>query len=1189
MPDRFGNIKINAQTTVSPAHTPSAPSQPPPEPSRPPKVRKPREKGEFTGKIFLFLGLPTAATGLILLFLYLFVPYYFTEMIPESFREHTNFELTVTRAKFNPLTFQLHLQKISLKDDENFPVADIDQIDTKVAPLSLLRLELVCERLEIRKSNIDIIHRNDNTYNISPLLGEPGSRVNVSDLIHFSDLPFFFSLNNIKVRDSRITFEDHPANKSHKIENINLDFPTLGNIPYKTQYTVTPKLSAVINGSPIELHSSNTTGHSEPNDATMSFAVSSLQITDYLNYLPLDLPITPVKGVANGELAIQVSTDKQEAGKLSVTFSIDLKDSEFISSDKKLTLITPNINVAGRLVPTNRTLTLKSLTLQEPQIISQTDKDLIAQLFKTIHQLGDNTEEVVPARKTYVFSLQSCTLEDGTYVYGGSPSPNIPDPTWENLNFSLQPRITSANGSSTTREFTISGKQTSGIGSFKAAGNIENANLTVNIETDLLNFAEMQPLFPSLQPNALKGTISGTFAATFPANGGANQDKSFAMTSDEAKIRDLEMTDKKNSLQAQELEVTGLKSANDLLAFDSLTFSNAHLLLDVASPPYHMPALEKKKIIINTVKYAGDAKLTNSKGLGKNSQFSTEISELKLTATNLQDEEPPKNNLRIEAKSGAGQATITGTLALIPFSWSGQVGFDRFQPKDIFGTFANSPFLAHLSGEVGGEGMYLLPQHKFVGQLHVRNGAVKTQDGQFTWQDAHIKDLNYTASPLHIGISDLIFTSPEMQMKIRAESPPVVKEISEFLRTNLPALSYTENPSQKVAISPLDIQHVVLNNGRLEIEDSRYKPLYQTEATITKGIISDLRSSSQTEAGLFSMNGDLHNATFSLEGKVNLLSPQPEATFQLKLNALPLAEFTEQLQGEQEISNESGTINLALDASLSTTTYKQEAKLTLDDIRARSLDSDIALTLALLSSPSGLIHLQIGSETNSGTLPGTTFEAALLQLQTLAVKASLSPLLLATGDFTDLIGHEIIGFEPGEFMLTPAGRQTLNRYAALLIQHPHIGLRLTGGLDRKKDEEALIRQQQEAEQKRVANENKKRFALWEQKKAEYDRRIAAQQQTAATGNTFTETDIPRDFLTEFEPLKPVPIIIDEEMLQDLAEHRKAVLRDHFTTQLTLAPERIQIDNAPIIDANTVNNASGGTGVIGVNIELRAIK
>ena len=80
------------------------------------------------------------------------------------------------------------------------------------------------------------------------------------------------------------------------------------------------------------------------------------------------------------------------------------------------------------------------------------------------------------------------------------------------------------------------------------------------------------------------------------------------------------------------------------------------------------------------------------------------ITELKLTATNLQDEEPPKNNLRIEAKSGAGQATITGTLALIPFSWSGQVGFDRFQPKDIFGTFANSPFLAHLSGEVGGEG-----------------------------------------------------------------------------------------------------------------------------------------------------------------------------------------------------------------------------------------------------------------------------------------------------------------------------------------------------------------------------------------------------------------------------------------------------------------------------------------------------
>ena len=60
-------------------------------------------------------------------------------------------------------------------------------------------------------------------------------------------------------------------------------------------------------------------------------------------------------------------------------------------------------------------------------------------------------------------------------------------------------------------------------------------------------------------------------------------------------------------------------------------------------------------------------------------------------------------------------------------------------------------------------------------------------------------------------------------------------------------------------------------------------------------------------------------------------------------------------------------------------------------------------------------------------------------------------------------------------MLPPAGRQTLNRYAALLIQHPRIGLRLVGGLDRKKDEEALIRQLQEAEQKRVENENSYNF------------------------------------------------------------------------------------------------------------------
>lgn len=195
----------------------------------------------------------------------------------------------------------------------------------------------------------------------------------------------------------------------------------------------------------------------------------------------------------------------------------------------------------------------------------------------------------------------------------------------------------------------------------------------------------------------------------------------------------------------------------------------------------------------------------------------------------------------------------------------------------------------------------------------------------------------------------------------------------------------------------------------------------------------------------------------------------------------------------------------------------------------------------------------------------TVFLEELLALfQTLIVKGSVSPLLLATGDFTDLIGNEFTEFRPGELMLSDNGRKILTRFTALLIAHPYVGLELTGTIDEVLDEQAMREQLETVELKRVEKENKKLFDKWQAEKASYETKLHEQLIKAGPNSNPAELDIPDDVIGEFTPLQPEPVVIEESMLLELAQKRANVLAQHFTTQLALQPERITINQSNIL-------------------------
>lgn len=195
--------------------------------------------------------------------------------------------------------------------------------------------------------------------------------------------------------------------------------------------------------------------------------------------------------------------------------------------------------------------------------------------------------------------------------------------------------------------------------------------------------------------------------------------------------------------------------------------------------------------------------------------------------------------------------------------------------------------------------------------------------------------------------------------------------------------------------------------------------------------------------------------------------------------------------------------------------------------------------------------------------------------QKLMLKGSISPFLLTTGDFSDLMDHDFIDFRAGLFMLSDAGRKALLRYGALLAAHPNVKLQLSGGISLKEDKNSLHKQLEKNEKQRIKKINEKLFAKWQHKKKEYESQFKNNQKQAISTGQIAESNIPSKVLAGFRPLLPEPVVVDNEMLFELAEKRLDIVKQHFIAQLSLDKGRVEVTQQ-ITD--TLSEEKEGEGV-----------
>ena len=1170
MSDIFGKISIEPEKPVTPKKKQR--KNPPPTPTTKRKIKK---KKTPSSKIMWFI-VPVALISLYTIIGYWGVPYYLKTYIPEVAAKDYNVVISTGKITFNPFNFTLKAESTRVDDQTGESIAYVPHLELNFAPIQLLRMDFVCTKVTLTSPALNLIRNDNDSYNFSTILPSFEKNNNSNGMIAFSDLPFSFSLNNISITNGTIAFSDKPNQKSHNITAIDLQLPTLANIDFQADSYIAPHFSAVVNGSPISFKAKN--NNETPNSAPLAqlaWEMENFPLQDYVNYLPFELPFLINKGTAEGVIGLKFDNLNENEDKLAINFNLTIADIDFETHQKKLLLRSPAINITGSFTPVKKLLLVEELQLKSPEFVAHTP-DLLQEL-SNIFLISNKKDELGMIDKPVVLSLQSLQFTNGKLLHKKTLNPNEAPLEWVELEANIRNYIshestTPSNDKPSAVELTGQKKNTSNAFSYAASFETPSTlsgKLSIDNTTclDLFSF-----ILPEDKTTSFKGSASlnSVFSLTHE-----NDAKIFSSSLSETDvvINNVKVFDEDIPiLTAEQLSLSNALLSDSIVNLGDVKIKNGELSYSLKKKSSFFSKIASGKYSISSLDYVGDVNIhpNNEKGVPfslKNSsiQYSGEGSSKKKT-----------DNITISGLTGNnGTVEASGTASLSPFNMMLSSTFSSIDNAKLTAILPQNNFISQSTGKISGKGRFSFPITSFTGDLSLVNGSYKTrEESPLSWATFNFENVNFTTRPYHIGVGSMVLDKPKLMIPIEPQKSSMDQQLTNFLRLTLNNKT-NATLQKKISLSSLDIQKITISNGDLTIKDNRLSPPWSGTLNNLSGTIEDIHSANSASNSSFIFTGKIDGGDFTWKGSIDPLKDTKTDKHQFSVSSYPLSKFTQQLQPLSDINFNSATISLTYSSDWISGSLSNSVRSSLSQLRIDDPSSESALPLAILADENGKANMDSSTIQVSPQKGFNLFDDLTGNLQKLILKGSLSPLLLASGDFSDLMDNEFIDFTPGQFMLSDTGRKNLLRYGALLVAHPNIKLILSGGIYHTVDRESLHNQLKKIEKLRVEKENEKLFKIWQQKKQEYESQLQNKQDQATSTGNIAESTIPSKVLAGFRPLLPETVVVDNEMLFELAEKRLDIVKQHFMTQLSLSAGRVVIRQQ---STNTHSKENQGKGV-----------
>ena len=1051
--------------------------------------------------------------------------------------------VTLESLRINPYAMSLTLENFSVEEpDQNGALAHFDLLFVKLNAPSLLQGALVVSELRLQNPKINLVRLTADRYNVSDLIDEFLAKPKNDD-----PLPVF-SLKNIQLTGGAIVFDDRPNKKTHEINEINFAIPFISTSAHKVESVVEPSFSAKIAGSPLVLQ-----GKSKPFanslESEITLNLSDFPFAQYLDYLPISLPVQARSGALDAHLMFSFRQEKDKPSHLLLTGDTSLKNIELadlsgapLLSVKQLDL---TIDAADLL---ERSFDIRKVALDTPLIHAKV-----------------NTSGAVNWLESFN-KLQSTPSKNSKKVADNKAAPPL---KWK-------------------------------LGEVKVTrGAIrwldESNGKPFNASLDALELTLKNLAGASKKP------------ASFEMSGKLLAEEWLALDHFSLKGGTLDLA--RRELSVQEIISQDVRALLRRTAGEKIEWLKPPTLRLIEATQQKNAAQESGEWKVSIKQYVGNNVKLRFEDEAVSPKVTQQIDDLNFEISNISTEKDATAHIfsrfRLNQKSSA---VVGGSVTLFPLRTD--LGFDikNVDLQSWLPYFANKLSFVINKGELSINGALKLAMHenssvpagtsggfsgRFTGQTTLANfnATDKFNAAEFLrWKSLYLGAVDLPFQPGAVSIGEVALSDFFARLII---NPQGKLNLMQILRPKEEAVAVTSETTSAVespvAVEnttattppqwPFKIGKITLQGGQIRLSDNFVKPNYSANLSEVGGRITDLSSAADSLASVELRGRYDKVAPITLTGKINPFAAPPSLDLQAEVKGVELPPFPAYAKKYAGYAIEQGKLSLKVTYKVEKGQLRAENRIFLDQLSfgepveggSEVSKLPVLLALKLLKNGRGEIDLEIPI---SGSLDDPQFDLGALvskAVSNLFLKTLAAPFTLI-GSLFEGGGGELanVDFEHGRFALTPEAEKRLEHLAQTLKERPSLNLEMSARVDVARDSEGL----------KTARLERKLKVLKREDRTSRSESTGSSEQLSLTPEEYPDllTRVyeaenfpkPRNVLglvktlpvEEMEKLILTNSLVGEEDLRRLAERRTRAVRDYLLAhavpaeQMFLRPHKL---------------------------------
>ncbi len=1018
-------------------------------------------------------------------------------------------QVSIQQIRISPYTLSVWIRGFLMKQRQGSgAAASFDELYVNLQLLSLIQRGIVLKEIRLVKPYISLIRNKDLTYNFTDLIEQ------------FTKGPSGptprFSLNNIRIIDGKIDFDDRPKGVKHTVTSIRIGVPFISSLPSYTDINVEPAFSAIVNGSPLEIG-----GESKPfkesRESTLRLDINQFEIPKYLEYSPVELKFKVPSGRLEGKISASFRTAKGKASVLSISGNIGVKDLAVQDEDSAPILKLPSFDtVVGDFEVFANRARLKAIKIQGPELYVTRNRDGNLNLASLIpvsatesgSEQKKSDQEKTEEKKTGVpfgYRIDEVLLDQGKLVFTDQALERPVEKKLENIHV-LVKGLTNEPQKKAETEISF---QSDANEQFSHSGTLQLTPLSAEGKVQLqgLQIKAAQPYIKDLTAGEIRdGLLDLDSRFTFE-----QKDKNV-----EARLFDFNA-----AVRSFRLDLPGMSQPLSRISFMALKDTT----IDVAKKSVTIGAIESRDATSfiqrdsdGSMSYSRLAKAQPSKNASKppdnkNASKTADrenpwtVSAKRLAIDRFKilfEDRSLKTPTKIVVSDLSARGENFSTAKNVPAKVAVRAKINEKGSLRLAGTAGISPAKANLNlevkgveilpfepyladqinflltgGEIGTKGKFTLEPGAqdgssklgFQGDLQVTDFSSVESAGKsdlLKWKSLVLGGIQFSMQPVQLRLGDIALTDFYSRVVIAPDGKINVQNLVAKKKEEAPKESAPSEKPAQPATAPastepqITIGKISLKGGNVNFSDFFVKPNYSANLTQVQGSVSELKPDA---AGDVQLQAKIDNdAPVEINGKINPLGKDLYLDIKAKATDIELSPLTPYSAKYVGYGIERGKLSLDVKYRVENRKITAENNIILNQLTfGDKIESPTAtklpvlLAVALLKDRNGVIdvNLPIG-----GSLDDPQFSVGGIVLQlfmNIIVKAVTSPFTLLASAFGGGAGQELsyVEFDYGRAKLKPAAEGSLKTLAKALNDRPALKLEISGRTDPVNDLEGL--------------------------------------------------------------------------------------------------------------------------------------